>query len=126
MRDRKNILVLVLAALLMALPFVGQLPLTSTSAPLPAAKSSTASLVGDSADTNTACGVTVETAGLDAWQAGRDRHRTVADPDRKTSARDVRSSRYTALPPGGLLTPCHASEAASAAQSPRALQVFRC
>ncbi|WP_405483489.1 hypothetical protein [Streptomyces sp. NBC_00009] len=123
-RDRKQLLVLVLAVLLVALPFIGVLTPAPASASPSAAASSTALLVEDSADAFATCGDAEEIVDPDAWPAGRDRHRPVAEPDTKASARGFRENdEYTALPPGSL----PASHLASrAAQSPGSLQVFRC
>ncbi|WP_329577445.1 hypothetical protein [Streptomyces sp. NBC_01361] len=122
-RDRKQLLVLVFAVLLVALPFIGALTPAPASASPSAAESSTAVLVEDSADAFATCGDAEEIVDPDAWPAGRDRHRPVAEPDTKASAGGLRENEYTALPPGSLPT-SHLTP--RAAQSPGSLQVFRC
>lgn len=125
-RDRKQLVVLVLAVLLVILPLIGVLTTGPASASLPVAESSTVLLVEDSADATSTCGDAAERVEPDAWPAGRDRHRPVAEPDTKASAGGLRGNEYAALPPGSLPTSYVSSKAASAAQSSAALQVFRC
>jgi hypothetical protein len=125
-RDRKRLLVLALAALLVALPFLGVLTSTPASASPRAVGSSTSWVVEDSTDELASCGDAGAVADPDAWPAGRDRNRPVASPDTKASAGGLRAHEYTALPPGSL-PPSHlASRAASVVQSAASLQVFRC
>ncbi|MFI6691132.1 hypothetical protein ACIBLA_05085 [Streptomyces sp. NPDC050433] len=117
---------LMLVVLLVILPFIGVLTLAPARASISVAETSNTLLVEDRADAMATCGNAEEIVDPDAWPTGRDRHRSVAEPDTKASARGLRGNEYTELPPGGLPASRVSYGAASAAQSPAALQVFRC
>ncbi|WP_405503984.1 hypothetical protein [Streptomyces anulatus] len=124
-RDRKQLLVLVLAVLLVALPFVGALTPASAVASPSAEASSTVLIPEDGADVVATCGDAESGAASDAWPAGRDRHRPVAAPDRTAFAGSIRGDARTALSAVDLSAPYLVPRAASAAPS-ASLQVFRC
>ncbi|MFD4172844.1 hypothetical protein [Streptomyces anulatus] len=124
-RDRKQLLVLILAVLLVALSFIGALTPASAIALPSAAASSTVLLAGDGAAVVATCGDAESGVASGVWPAGRDRHRPVAAPGKTTSAGSVRGDAHIALSAVDLPAPYLVPRAASAAPS-GSLQVFRC
>ena len=125
-RDRKQLVVLVLAVLLMTLPFIGVLSPAPAYASLSVAESSVTLLADDSADAMATCGGAAENVDPDAWQAGRDRHRPVVEPDMRASAGGLQGNGYAALSSGSRPASNVPSRAAAGAQPSAVLQVFRC
>ncbi|MFB7655900.1 MULTISPECIES: hypothetical protein [unclassified Streptomyces] len=124
-RDRKQLLVLVLAVLLVALPFIGALTPGPAVASPSASASSTVLLAEDGADAVANCGEAERGVAPDAWPTGRDRLRPVAAPDKTACAGSIRGNTHTALSAVDLPAPYLIPRAASAAPS-ASLQVFRC
>ncbi|MFD3817602.1 hypothetical protein ACFWRZ_21260 [Streptomyces rubiginosohelvolus] len=123
--DRKQSLVLVLAVLLVALPFIGALTPTSAVASPSSAAFSTVLLAEDGADAIATCGDSESVVAPDAWPTGRDRHRPVAATDKTAFAGSIRGDARTELSAVGLPAPYLVPRAASAALA-ASLQVFRC
>lgn len=130
MRDRAPRLVLALAALLVALQFIGVL-VSNTSghaaygpAPAPVEWSTSADVI-DRADEFATCGDVEQIVDPTSTPAGRDRHRPAADPHMKPSFGGVREDEFATPSPAGL-TALHCASRSSCATSPASLQVFRC
>ncbi|MFC8661270.1 hypothetical protein [Streptomyces sp. NPDC057199] len=125
-RDKAPLCVLALAALLVALHFIGVLmpgasgSATHDSAPAPLAWSTNVD-VADDTDEFATCRDVREIVDPSSRPAGRDRHRPAVEP----SMGRVRGYEVTGLPQGNL--PASHLASRSAATPPlAALQVFRC
>lgn len=125
-RAEAPLFVLALAAFLVALQFIGAMvPSTSghvASAPAPApVEWSTSADVTDHADEFATCGEAGQLADLGLRPAGRERHRTTAEP----SFGDLRGYEAAVLSPDGI-TARQSTSRSSAVPSRTSLQVFRC
>ncbi|WP_326758974.1 hypothetical protein OHB35_14355 [Streptomyces phaeochromogenes] len=130
-RVRTSRFVFALAALLVALQFFGVLvPDTSESAGNASAAAaqewSTTAVVADRADPDATCGDAEQLTDSPALLVGRDRHRSVAEPDAKRSAGIVVRDKIAAAAPPGDLTTSHLASRSSATHALASLQTFRC
>ncbi|PVE11831.1 hypothetical protein [Streptomyces scopuliridis] len=129
-RDKTTRFVLALAALLVALQFIGVMVPGATGhaiySPAPAPMEwSTSVVTADLGDEFATCGDGEQIVDPASWLGGRDRHRSAPEPDTRPCAGGVRGDEFTALPPGGL-TVSHLAARSSAPHSLTSLQVFRC
>ncbi|MFI6693048.1 hypothetical protein ACIBLA_15020 [Streptomyces sp. NPDC050433] len=126
-RDKASLCVLVLAALLVTLHFIGGMvpgafgSATHVPAPAPLAWSASVDAAAGPSDEFATCGDVGQIVDPSSSLAGRDRHRPATEP----SIGGVRGDELTGLPQSGLTTPQLASRSARAAPSLAALQVFR-
>ncbi|MEU9288284.1 hypothetical protein AB0D57_27195 [Streptomyces sp. NPDC048275] len=121
---------LALAALLVALQFIGVLVSNASGhaayGPAPApVEWSTSADVADQAGEFATCDDVGQTVDPTSRPAGRDRHRPAAEPHTKPSVGGVRGYEFTALSPGSL-TALQCASRSSGAPSLASLQVFRC
>ncbi|MCT9137595.1 hypothetical protein [Streptomyces violarus] len=125
-RIRTSRFVFALAALLVALQFMGVIAsghAGSGSAPAPLEWSTTA-VVDDRTDESATCGDVGRMADPKYLPAGRDRHRPTAACDTNPSADGLRRDGVTTLPPGHP-TASHVASRSTATHSLASLQRFR-
>ncbi|MFD3308651.1 hypothetical protein [Streptomyces sp. NPDC058656] len=129
-RDRTPRPMLALAALLIALQFLG-VPAPGASGQHSAHDSAAAPLelstdvvVTEPADESTPCGDVGQVVDLTSWLAGRDRRHAV-EPEVAPPAGGARGDECSAPPPGGL-TASHLASRSPATHSLASLQLFRC
>jgi hypothetical protein len=130
-RDSKPRFVLALAALLVALQFMGAMAhgasgrVHQSFAPASSLSSSTSVNVAERADESATCGEAEHVAGPASWLAGRDRHRPAPNSDTKAPVCGVRGDAFTTLSPGDDVT-ARLVSGVSSAPSLVSLQVCRC
>lgn len=128
-RDRTPRFVLALAALLVALQFIGVLapgvsgPATYSSAPAPL-EQPTVVTVTERADELAPCGTVGQIVDLTSSTAGRDRRHAV-ELDLGPSSSSARRDEPVALSPGSRIA-SHGASRFPAVHSLAALQLFRC